>query len=623
MSTSVPKPSNKKKQNQASRALRELLGSNGTLHPALLPGISAPESNKRFGIDGWILGIAGAFVVALIVFGIVDAESLGRLSNTAVTWVSRDTGWLFSALTVAVFVYMLVVGYSKKGRIKLGADDDEPEFTTLSWIAMLFSAGMGIGLLFFGPYEPLAFFLNPPPAFSGVEAGTTQAMYGAIAQTVLHWGPFAWSYYALVGGAIAYSTYRRGRLPLISAILEPIFSERLQVPLGRVIDIFAILVTLFGTAVSLGLGALQIGRGIEIVGGIGKLGNAAIVTIMVVLTVAFIFSAVSGVKKGIRILSNVNMFLAISIGIFVFIAGPTLFILNFLPSAVTSFFTDLGPMLTVSSSTSPAAAEFMASWTTYYWAWWVSWTPFVGMFIARISKGRTLREFVTVVIVIPSIVCLLWFSVMGGTSMWMESQGMNISGAEASQDVLFRVFDNLPGTMIVSIVAMISLGVFFVTSADSAALVMATITEKGRAKPSKPITIMWGLALAGTAVTLLIAGGEDTLSALQALVTVSALPFAIILIALMVAWWKDLSTDPLVLRQEYATVAIDQGVRQGIREHGDDFVFSAGAVEPKNGAGAWLDTEDPALTEWYEEALNDTLENEAVSSEADHTDQQT
>ncbi len=604
-----------------SRAITEILGADGTLHPALLPGIGVSDTDKRFGVDWWVFGIAGAFIIFFVGFGLLSPETLGSAASAGVSWVTLNTGWLFSGLTIVVFIYMLVVGFTSKGRIRLGRDDEKPEFSTFSWVAMMFSAGMGIGLLFFGPYEPLTFFLDQAPAFD-VEPGSIEAMRAALAQTLLHWGPLAWSYYALVGGAIAYSTFRRGRSSTISAIFDPIFHERLKIPLGRIIDIFAILVTLFGTAISLGIGAMQIGRGIEVVGGIGEIGNGVIISLMVVLTIAFIFSAVSGVKRGIRALSNINMFLALGLGLFVFIAGPTVFLLDFIPSGLLSFFHNLGPMLGVFPSSSPETAAWMEGWTTYYWAWWVSWTPFVGMFIAKISRGRTIREFVVVVIIVPSIVCLLWFGTMGGTSMWMESQGLGISEAEQSQDILFAMIQNLPFATVLSLIVMLSLTIFFITSADSASVVMASTSQKGKPTPSRKITALWGIALAATGITLLLAGGEDALSALQALVTISALPFAVVLVFLMVAWWKDLSTDPLMLRREYAEVAIDEGIRRGIRQFGDDFVFSAGVVSAEQGAGAWLDSGDASLTDWYEEALKAELTAEAEAEAKAESDEE-
>lgn len=604
------------------RTIWELFGPNASLHPALIPGISIPDTGKRFRLDAWVFGITALFVAVFVTIGLASPDLLGSAAEAAVHWVSTSTGWLFSSLTVVVFIFMLVVGYSQKGHIRLGADDEKPEFSGFSWVAMLFAAGMGIGLLFYGPYEPLFYYLNVPPSFQA-DPETVDAMYASISQTILHWGPLAWSYYALVGGAIAYSAYRRGRPPVISALFDPIFSEKTKGPLGAVIDISAILVTLFGTAVSLGLGALQIGRGIEIVAGLGPLGNAMIVTIMVVLAIGFIFSAVSGVKRGIRILSNINMVLVGILGLFIFIAGPTIFILNFIPSSAVAFVSNLGTMMNLSGAQGPEAEAFMETWTTYYWAWWVSWTPFVGMFLAKISRGRTLREFVTVVIIVPSTVCIIWFSLMGGTAMWMEYNGYSIASEAGAQDIFFAVISNLPGSGIINVLAIFALGIFFVTSADSASIVMSSISQKGKPNPMRRVTVVWGVALAAIAITLLLAGGADALSALQALVTVSALPFAIVLIFLMVAWWKDLSTDPLVLRNKYAVVAIDQGVRLGIQAHGDNFAFSAAQVSPRMGAGAWLDSTNPALTEWYEDALAERLEAELEARAVDASGEET
>lgn len=572
------------------------------VHPALIPGIGVEDTGRKFATNRWVFAIAAGFVIAFISWGIADTAGMGAVASTALHWVSTNFGWFFSLLTVCVFVFMLVVGFGPFGGIRLGADDEEPEFGRMSWIAMLFSAGMGIGLLFFGPYEPLEYFLNVPPEF-GVDGGSSEAMHSAMAQTLFHWGPMAWAYYALVGGAIAYAAYRRGRSPLISSIFEPIFGERTRGPLGGAIDVFAILVTLFGTAVSLGIGALQIGRGIEIVGGIGPVGNGVIIAIMAVLTCLFIISAVSGVKRGIRLLSNINLVIASALGLFVFLAGPTLFLLNFIPASVFAFIDEFSTMLMRSAAQGPDSAAFMETWTTYYWAWWVSWTPFVGMFIAKISRGRTLREFVLVVIVVPSVVCLVWFGTFGGTTMWLESTGRAVSAAGNPQDVMFAMFDQLPFGIVSSVIAMVSIIIFFVTSADSASIVMGSMSQNGRPVPTKWVTIAWGVALAGIATVLLLAGGQDALDSLQALVTISALPFAVIVFGIMFAWGRDLATDPYMLRRRFAEVAIEEGVRRGIAEHGDDFVFESGQVEPEQGAGAWLDTDDPALTERYTDAV--------------------
>jgi len=588
---------------RAARILQEVTSpaTVGTPHPALLPGIGVEQTNRRFSVDKVVFVVAAALVVTVIVWGVVSPSGLAAFAAAGFRVVTEDFGWFFGVLTVAVFGFMMWVGFGRHRAVRLGQDDEAPEFSTVSWIAMLFSAGMGIALLFYGPFEPMTFFMDPPPVFAdATEAASERAMHVSIAQTMFHWGPVAWAYYALVGGAVAYATYRKGRIPLMSALLDPIFGQRTQGALGKVVDVFAIVVTLFGTAVSLGIGALQIGRGAEIVAGVGPLGNGAIVGIIAVLGVAFILSAVSGVKRGIRALSNINMVLAGLLGLFVLVAGPTVLLLNLIPGALMTFLGELPTLMGQSAATGPDAQEFMSSWTTYYWAWWVSWTPFVGMFIAKISRGRTLREFVTAVIVVPSAVCLIWFTVVGGTTMWLEQTGAGISQAESGQDMLFLVLNELPFGVVTSVAAMISIMIFFVTSADSASIVMASLSEQGNPEPRRWTTILWGAALATIAAVLLVGGGQVALTGLQSLMIVAALPFALVLILVMVAWAKDLARDPLTLRRRYAREALEQGVRAGIEEHGDDFVIGVVATEPDEGAGAWLDTDDPHLTDWYQ-----------------------
>ena len=571
------------------------------VHPALIPGIGVDKTGRSFAVNRTVLAVAGALTAAVIVWGFAAPDSLSETGSTALAWVMANFSWLFGALAIVVAIFMLVVGYGPTAGITLGADDEKPEFSMMSWIAMLFSAGIGIGLLFYGPYEPLTYFLDPPHGF-GDEPGSADAMQTALAQTMLHWGPVAWAMYALVGGAIAYSSYRRGRPPLISAIFEPVFGPGRRNPLGATIDIFAIIVTLFGTAVSLGIGVLQISRGYQVVTGAGPVGNGFLVALIAGLTALFVLSAVSGVKRGIRALSNINMALAGVLALVVFVVGPTVFLLNLLPSAGVAFVDELGTMLARNPDQGEDAAAFMSAWTTYYWAWWVSWTPFVGLFIARISRGRTLRQFVTVVIMVPSAVCLVWFTIIGGTSMFMESRGDGISEAGSPEAMLFEVLGNLPLGGVLSVVAMISIVIFFVTSADSASIVMASLSQNGKPLPSKRVTVMWGVALGLVACSLLLAGGQDALSGLQAIMVVSALPFAVVVVGVMIAWAEDLRNDPYMLRNRYAKTAIDQGVRRGIEDHGDDFVFGSDEVPAAEGAGAWLDTDDPALTDWYVEA---------------------
>src|SRR5690606_17415742 len=295
-------------------------------HPGLIPGIGVEQTGVTFPTNRVVLAGAVAVTMGVIAWAFAAPESLSEVGAASLNWVTTNFGWLFGALAMGIAIFMLAVGYGRTGGIRLGADDEEPEFSTGSWISMLFAAGLGIGLLFYGPLEPLTYFQNPAPSQS-VDGGTTAAVLPAMAQTILHWGPIAWAFYALVGGAIAYSAYRRGRAPLISALFEPVFPGSSHRVLGRVIDFFAIIVTLFGTAVSLGIGALQIQSGFVLVTGIGPLGNLFLVGSIAVLTALFIASAVSGVKRGIRLLSNTNMILTGLLGLFVLVVGPTVFIL--------------------------------------------------------------------------------------------------------------------------------------------------------------------------------------------------------------------------------------------------------------------------------------------------------
>ncbi|WP_221584984.1 BCCT family transporter [Microbacterium sp. G2-8] len=585
-------------------------------HPALIPGIGVEDTPRDFPTNWVVLGVAGAATIGIVLWGIIAPDNLLTVGQSALGWVTDNFGWLFSLLAVVTVLFMFIIGFGRTGGVRLGSDDEKPEFSTMAWVAMLFSAGMGIGLLFWGAAEPLDFFQNVPPGIDA-EPGSRDAMLASLAQATLHWGPMAWGFYALVGGAIAYAAYRRGRAPLISAILYPIFKEKTEGWIGSVIDIFAILVTLFGTSVTLGLGTLQVAAGVEVVSGIGDVGNAGLIIIVTVLAAGFVVSAVSGIKRGIRMLSNINMVLAGVIALIVFVFGPIVFLLNMIPAAVPGFFDNLFLMLSRNAAQGEEAKAFVNSWTNYYWAWWISWTPFVGMFIAKISRGRTLREFVTVVIIVPSIVSVLWFGIMGGAAMFFDEQsGGELTaayGEGGAQSVLYALFSALQSNLVIggwevpiatilNIGAMISIILFFVTSADSASIVMGSISQRGRPEPQTWITVMWGILLAATSLVLLLAGGTNALDGLQAVMIVTALPFAVILIGILFSWASDLRNDPYIIRRKFAQAAIAQGVRKGIEEHGDDFVFDATEVAPKHGAGSGIDTDDPALTEWWSTA---------------------
>lgn len=569
------------------------------MHPGLVRGIAIDEQIIKYRTDKVVFLCTGTLVLAFILWGLISTDSLRAVSDVALQWVVDNTGWLFSILAAVILLFMLFVGLSRYGNIPLGRDNEEPEYSYGSWIAMMFSAGMGIGLLFFGPYEPMIYFTSPAP-HSSAKPGSYQALNDAMSQTMLHWGLNAWAIYALVGCAIAYGTYRRGRVPLISSIFSPLLGHKFaQGGVGQVIDMLAITATLFGTCASLGMGAMQITRGLELVSGIGKIGNAGLIIIISLLTAAFIASAVSGISRGIRMLSNINMGLAFCLMAFIFFAGPTVFILNLIPSTLMNYLSDLFGLLATSPSYGPQAAEFASTWTVFYWAWWISWSPFVGLFIARISRGRTLRQFVTGVLLAPTLVCLISFCIYGGTTMYLQIHGADMPLQEGAEVMLFALLQELPLTKITSLIAMFCLAIFFVTSADSASVVMGSLSQQGKPVPDRKITVFWGLCLAGIAVVGMLVGGQDALQGMQNLIIVASLPFAIIIAGIIFALLRDLSRDPFTIRRNFERSALSKAVVGGLKRYGDDFKIVVVPTKEGEGAGADFDYTTPEVTEWY------------------------
>ena len=430
---------------------------------------------------------------------------------------------------------------------------------------MMFATGMGIGLVFYGVGEPLYFYMSPPPGT--VEGSTDAALSTAMGTTLFHWTLFPWAMYAIVGLGMAYGSFRLGRPQLFSAMFTPIFGERAVHGWGgRIINVLAIIATLFGSACSLGLGALQIGGGIQATGMMEKVGSGVLVVIIAILTAMFVASAVSGIERGIQWLSNTNMVLALILELIVFIGGPTLFILNVIPNAVGAFIGDLPEMASrTAASGDGAMSDWLSSWTVFYWAWWISWSPFVGLFIARISRGRTIRQFVTGVLLVPSTVTLIWFAIFGGGAIGIQERaeragetGQKLANmVDGAPDinfdlVLFDLLGSLPVAnwvaVLLMVVTVLLIAIFFVTGADSASIVMGALSERGAENPSKKSVIFWGVATGAVAAVMLLAGGDhpaEALNGLKNITIVSALPFVIVMLLLCVAIWKDLSEDPL------------------------------------------------------------------------------
>jgi choline/carnitine/betaine transport len=550
-------------------------------HPALEPVVGKGAEREHGKLDKVVFGVTAAIAMGFLLWGFLDTPSLGAASGSALEWTMHNMGWLFVLTASAFVVFVIWLAAGRFGAIPLGTDDEEPEFRTVSWIAMMFSAGMGIGLMFYGVSEPLSHFTTPPPGTGG--AGNPEAVQNAMATTLFHWTLHPWAIYAVVGIAVAYGVFRKGRSQLISAAFAPLIGEkRANGGVGRLIDILAIFATLFGSAASLGLGALQIGSGLEIVSGMGKVGNGLLVGVIVLLTIAFIASAVSGVAKGIQWLSNINMVLAVTLALFVFVFGPTVFMLDLIPTAVGSYFQDLAMMSArTEASGGEGMATWLSGWTVFYWAWWLSWTPFVGMFIARISRGRTIRQFVTGVLFVPSLVSLVWFAIFGGTAIKLQQDGTDVAGDGLPEQQLFDMLGQLPLSTVTSILVMVLVAIFFVSGADAASIVMGSLSERGKLEPSRSTVIFWGVATGGVAAVMLLVGGDSALTGLQTITIVAALPFVLVMIGLSVALVKDLHNDPLMVRKRYAAEAVEQAVVTGVTLHGDDFALTVEPSEEK------------------------------------------
>ena len=538
------------------------------------PRAGAGHAEQSQPVDRVIFGVSAALVVAFVVWGVVSTDTLSSVSAAVLAAVITGGGWAFVLVASAFVVFALWLAFSRYGKIPLGADDEAPEFRTVSWIAMMFSAGMGIGLMFYGVAEPLAHFTSPPPGT--VPAGSPQALDVAMATTLFHWTLHPWAIYAVVGLAIAYSTFRRGRRQLISSAFAPLLGERhTEGGFGKLVDILAIFATLFGSAASLGLGALQIGAGLQL-NGVPAVGEVLLVGIIVVLTIAFVCSAVTGIANGIQWLSNINMVLAGVLALVVFVAGPTILILNLIPTAIGDYFGDLADMAARTAATGgDGTAEWLAGWTVFYWAWWISWTPFVGMFIARISRGRSIKQFVVGVLLIPSAVSLLWFAIFGGAAINLQRSGTDLA-AQSTEGQLFGLLNSMPLGAVLSIIAMILVAIFFVSGADAASIVMGTLSQKGTIEPQRWIVVFWGVVMGAIAAIMLIigAGKGDALTGIQNITIIMAAPFALVMVALCIALAKDLHDDPLMRRDRRATAAVEQAADHGTKNYGDEFIVS-------------------------------------------------
>ncbi|GAJ40840.1 glycine betaine uptake BCCT transporter [Saccharococcus caldoxylosilyticus] len=488
-------------------------------------------------------------VILFIIWGVIPASklpdyNLGAVSTAVHSFLIDRFGWFYLLAATTFLVFCLFLIFSKYGNIRLGEDDEKPEYSSATWFAMLFSAGMGIGLVFWGVAEPISHYHTPPAG----EGGTPEAARLAMRYAFFHWGLHPWAIYGVIALALAYFQFRKKEPGVISRLLRPIFGDKVNGAVGITIDTLSVYATIFGVATSLGLGAIQIGGGLSRL--FPAIPNNFITQLIIIIVVTFLFmtSAQTGLNKGIKILSDTNIALAVWLMLFLLFVGPTSFIMDVFTTTIGTYLQNLPSM---SFRLTPfEQSDWPKSWTIFYWAWWIAWAPFVGTFIARISRGRTIREFMIGVLAVPTVFSALWFSVFGGSALYLERfqhisiiDVMNDKGMETA---LFFMLQQFPFGTILSGLAILLICTFFVTSADSATFVLGMQTTNGMLNPPNSVKFIWGIAQSAAAVILLWTGG---LQALQTASIVAAFPFAIIMILIVISLIRSFQKEPIAKKR--------------------------------------------------------------------------
>lgn len=496
----------------------------------------AGQDNVRmlgFDMHNPVFFISSLLVVIFVVGSIVFPETANSLLGTSKNWAIANFDWLFMIAGNIFVLFCLGLALSPAGKIRLGGDDARPEFSIMSWFAMLFAAGMGIGLMFWSVAEPVAYFTDWYGTPLNVAAGTPEAASAALGATMYHWGLHPWAIYAVVGLALAYFAYNHNMPLTIRSAFYPLLGDRCWGWMGHAIDTLAVLATIFGLATSLGLGAQQAASGFEYLFGLEATLNVQIGVIVGVTAVAVI-SVVRGMDGGVKLLSNINMGLALLLFLFVAILGAGLGLFGQVATTAGSYLRDLIPL---SNFAGRDDEVWLHGWTVFYWAWWVSWSPFVGMFIARISKGRTVRQFITAVLLVPTLVTILWMAAFGGTAIEQAQSGVGaLAGGITDVSLsLFQMLDNLPWSAVTSFVAIVLVLVFFVTSSDSGSLVIDSITAGGKLDAPVAQRVFWAVMEGAIAGALLYGGGTQALDALQAGAISTGLPFTALLLVMCVS----------------------------------------------------------------------------------------
>lgn len=475
--------------------------------------------------------ISMLITIAIVILGFVIPDAFTKATDAIFSFLVDNFSWFYLISMFVFVVFSLLIAFSKYGKIKLGPDDSKPEHSTISWFAMLFGAGMGIGLVFWGVAEPLNHFIS----FGADETAASYAMQ----KSFMHWGFHPWAGYSIIGLALGYFQFRKNAPGLISSIFLPILGEKgVKGPIGKAIDISAIFATVAGVATSLGQGTLQINSGLNYLFNV-PITSLVQIVIVALITIVFTWTAVTGIDKGIKLLSDINMYLAVALMLGSFILGPKIMTLNIFTNSLGAY---VNNFIQESFSINPFGDNsWLGSWTIFYWAWWIAWGPFVGTFIARISKGRTIKEFVLGVIIAPSVVSFIWFSVFGSLGLNLDTS-IIMEAIKSTETALFVVFSQYPLGILMSLIALCLLCTFFITSANSATFVLSMFSANGDLNPSNSRKVLWGIIQALLALALLLTGG---LGALQTVSIVAAFPFAIIMLLACYSLVKALSKEKI------------------------------------------------------------------------------
>jgi len=510
---------------------------------------TTPDDAQRSRLVPWVFWPSSVVILAFVAVTMAFPEAMEAGIGVVQQAIISNFSWWYLLMAFLLAVFCLYLIFSRKGNITLGRPDSTPEFSTGSWLALLFAAGMGIGLVFYGMTEPLMHFATPRPALEAEQASAAVRAQQALSTTYLHWGLQPWAIYAVVGLAVAHAIHRRGRPLSMRWALEPLIGEKAtRGPWGHLVDATALVGTVFGVATSLGLGVTQMSSGLRSLGVVPQDSPWVEYAMIAVISAFVLWSVISGVNRGMKWLSTTNLLIAAGFVLFLLIAGPSQFLLKELVQTLGGYLQNyIGMSLDGSAFYGQAGDDWQAGWTTFYWAWWMSWTPFVGVFIARISRGRTVRQFMVGVLLMPTAISVVWFGVLGGTAIYQEINRpagyTSVIGPDGSVDVnsaLFQVLEQLPGGTALIIGAILLSAIFFITSSDSGSLVMAMIATGGDPEPAHRYRVFFAVATALMAAALLLAGG---LTAIQTLAITIGLPMSVLLVLMCIAVFRGLDAN--------------------------------------------------------------------------------